>query len=615
MAMWLAWGAMAGAAGVYGWIWAKAGERGRKWLEWGLVVLVAGVSAASVLTHEPWRDETHAWLLAREWGTLELFGQMHYDGHFAPWHLLLHPFARMGAGVAWSGWISWAINAAAVAWFARKAPLGGWAKAAAGLSCVFLYVNPAISRCYVLVPPVLFALAAMWGERDGRPVAFGALVALLANTHLYMEGTAGLVALVYACENVFRRRDGRKWRECGRQLAGLGVMAAGICVAMVQLVPALWDPGLCFADSGNGPVTELRWFLQGFGAWPMAMAALAGMAWLGMEAWRRDRGAFAVYAGTLAYMAGFAVFLYPAHIVNRALLWWPVALGAAWVLGAGNGRKAGLTAAVALIGTGLMRPDMTWGDWVGEYDPLAGACRYLAERYGTEAEVWVNGGDLCTEVAAAYLGNVMDWRTGTRRERFSMAVAAQKPVPAFREFLDIHFGNHPEEESVLVLGSEAGWNGLTEEDAEKSGAAVEYVSPPPLCPFAHRVFVMRAGRGNPKERGEFWLRRGAEFLERGKAERAVAAWQLAVRLDGEQWVAMNNLAWIFAKAGRVAEARAWIDRAMGCEEARKNAGVWDTEAEVRRAEGDEPGAREAEGRRNALKGRQKSVGEETHGRT
>ena len=604
--MWMAWGGMAGAAGLYGWAWAKTGKKGRAWLEWGLVAFVAGVSLASALTHEPWRDETHAWLLARDWGAWELLGQMRYEGHFALWHLLLHPFARLGAGMVWSGVISWAINAATVAWFVRKVPLGGWAKAASALSCVFLYVNPSISRCYVLVPPLLFGLAALWEKRDERPIAFGVLAALLANTHLYMEGTAGLLFLVYAWENVFRRSDGKGWRECGRQLVGLGLMGAGICGAMAQMVPGLWDHGICYGGTGNGWKADLGWFLQGFGSWIGLAGAVAGLVWLGVEAWRRDKGLFVLYAGSFAYMAGFSVSLYPAHVLNRALLWWPVALGTAWVLGrrnrAGEGKGLWLTAAVALAGTGLMRPDMTWLDWRREYDPLQGACRYIEERYGRDAEVWVNGGDLCTEVASAYLDHLMDWRTGGRTERFSMAVKAQKPVPSFQEFRDLHFLNHPGEESVLVLGSTAPWSGLGTEDATGSDVQVEYLSLSPLCPLSHRLLVMRARRGDPAENGTFWLRTGVELLEKGEPARAVAAWNLAVLLDGRQWEAMNNLAWVFAKAGRAAEARAWMDRAMGIEEARENAGVWDTEATVRRAEGNEEGAREAEEVRDRLRG-------------
>ena len=605
--MWVLWGAMAGFAVVYGWVWEKSGPRGRMRLEWGLALLVSAVSAVSVLTHEPWRDETHAWLLARDWSVPELFVQMHYEGHFALWHLLLHPFARLGAGVVWTGWISWAINAITVAWFARKAPVGGWAKAAAGLSCVFLYVNPAISRCYVLVPPILFGLAALWKVRDERPIAFGTLAALLANTHLYMEGTAGLLFLAYAWENVFRRHDGKGWRECGRQLAGLGLMGLGICAAMAQMVPGLWDHGICFGGTGNGWRTDLAWFFQGCGSWLGAGMAVLGVVGLGVETWRRDRGAFTVHAGSLAYMAGFSVFLYPAHVLNRALLWYPLALWSAWVLGERGGKKAWLTVAVALIGTGLMRPDMTWLDWRKEYDPLPGACRYIAERYGRDAEVWVNGGDLCTEVASAYLDNVFDWRTGRRAERFSMAVKAQMPVQALFEFQDVHFLNHPEADSVLVLGSTAPWSGLTGEDMKEAGASVEYLSPQPLCPYSHQVFAMRLQRGNPVERGAFWLRMGNGFLGRGESGRAVAAWKLAARLDGGQWEAMNNLAWVLAKAGRVGEARTWMDRAMEHEEAKVNAGVWDTEAAVKRAEGDEEGAQAAERRRDELKTAQSSM--------
>lgn len=586
--MWVAWAGMAGIAGGYGWLWRKAGEKGRIWLEWGLVVFVAAVSAVSVLTHEPWRDETHAWLLAREWNVRELFGQMHYEGHFAPWHLMLHLPARAGLPVESMGWLAWAINAAMVAWFVRKAPLGGWAKACVALSCGILYVNPVISRCYVLVPPVLFGLAALWQKRDEWPIVFGLLVALLANTHLCMEGTAGLLFLAYAWQNVFGRSDGKKWRACGLQLVGLGVMGAGICVAMAQLVPVLWDPGICFTDNAFGWARNATWFFEGVTPWIGVVGVVAGLAWLGREAWRRDRGLFAVYAGSLAYMVGLSVFLYPAFVINRALMWWPVALGVAWALGAGGTaeRRKWLTVAVAVAGMGLMRPDMTWRDWREDYDGLQPACGFIAEKYGRDAEVWVNGGDLSSEVASAYLDNVMDWRTGRRAERFSMALAAQRPAKAFREFLDVHFANHPEAESVLVLGTTATWGGLTPEDVAQPETTVEYVSQYPLCPWSPGVFAMRVERGNPADRAAFWVRAGTELAEQGEWGRAVAAWKLASRLDGRQWEAMNNLAWVFAQTGHAEEAREWIDRALEIPEARNRAEVRDTVEAVRRAEGE-----------------------------
>ena len=99
--------------------------------------------------------------------------------------------------------------------------------------------------------------------------------------------------------------------------------------------------------------------------------------------------------------------------------------------------------------------------------------------------------------------------------------------------------------------------------------------------------------------GTWWYQLGTARYRLGDREGALEAWRRAVLVDGGQWEAMNNLAWVALEEGRVAEARGWIDRAMEHEEAKESAGARDTEAKVRQAEGNEEGAREADARRDA----------------
>ena len=50
------------------------------------------------LVHEPWFDEALAWLIARDSSIYEiLFVTPHYEGHPSLWHLILVPFAKLGA--------------------------------------------------------------------------------------------------------------------------------------------------------------------------------------------------------------------------------------------------------------------------------------------------------------------------------------------------------------------------------------------------------------------------------------------------------------------------------------------------------------------------------------
>lgn len=591
-AMWLAWLGMAGFVGLYGWAWQKAGEKGRVWLEWGLVMLVAGVSLASVLTHEPWRDETHAWLLSREMGVGALWKEMACEGHFLPWFLLLWPFAHSGAPVWTMGVVSWGLNAVAVWWLARRSPLAGWEKAAAGVSCLFLYVNPAVSRCYVLGPLALFGVASLWKKRDARPVAFGLWVALLANTHLYLEGMAAAVFVAYAWENVLHREDGTGWRKCRRQWAGLGVMAAGGTLALLQVLPSLWKSVV--VEGGGMNVLEGTACLFGECVPQIGLVlAVAGLAGLGAVLWQADRGVFGVYAAGLAYMWFFSAFLYPADVLNRSLLWWPVALCAAWMAaGSLEGRGGWRIPAVVAAGLALARPDLTWADWREAYDPLPVVCRWIAGRYGADAEVWINGDDLSTEPAAVYLENIRDWRTGKRTVPISWGTRTYVQ-PAFADCVDAAFRFQPEVDSFLVMGSlaEFRFSGLEPEDFRRPGVEIEGVWTRVACPYATGIAVMRVWR-----RGRDWGALGAVRYQQGDREGAVAAWTRAAEEDDGQWAAMNNLAWVLLEEGRVAEAREWIDRALVHEAARASTGVRGTEEAIRHVEREGAGARGAERR-------------------
>lgn len=498
------WAAMAGGLALYGVVRWRSGEAGRRKLEWlltwGTWLAVGAASLALVALHEPWRDELHAWVQARDMPFPLLWHEMRWEGHFITWHMVLRSVAAWGAPVRALGVVSWAINWATLAFFAKKAPFGAAEKAVAMAAVPFAYLNPVVSRCYVLVPPVLFALAALWGKRDEHPVLFGGLVALLANTHLYMEGTAGLMALVFAWENVIRRADGKGWRECGRHWAGVGMMAAGIVVAVAQVLPSLWDESRAMGWH-CGWKADLLSFLGLSPTWGWKAAALAGACWAGWACWKRDKGVFAVYAGSLAYMVGFSVFLYSAAVMNRAVLWYVVFLWALWALG--GKVKARWRAAVMLaVGLALFRPDLMAADWRWEYDPLLGACKYVEEKYGADAEVWIHGDEMNLTGARAYLGNMWDWRTGEKAERMSMSLASWKGDRRFAEAIGEVFAKHPEKESVLVMGFPGGGSGLERSDTEGEGVEVEYRGAASVFGTAGEIVVMRVrvlpGQGRGK---------------------------------------------------------------------------------------------------------------------
>lgn len=66
----------------------------------GLTVLIIYISGLIFVGcfHEPWFDESQAWLIARCASFKELFTYVpHYEGHPPLWHLILSVFAKNGA--------------------------------------------------------------------------------------------------------------------------------------------------------------------------------------------------------------------------------------------------------------------------------------------------------------------------------------------------------------------------------------------------------------------------------------------------------------------------------------------------------------------------------------
>ena len=64
----------------------------RRWFPAGLTAAYALVLAFGLAHHEMWRDELQAWLPARDSADpADLFANLKYEGHPAPWCLLLMP--------------------------------------------------------------------------------------------------------------------------------------------------------------------------------------------------------------------------------------------------------------------------------------------------------------------------------------------------------------------------------------------------------------------------------------------------------------------------------------------------------------------------------------------
>ncbi|WP_263353102.1 hypothetical protein [Acidicapsa acidisoli] len=147
--------------------------------------------------HQPWVDESQAWLLARDNSLGDIFlKRLHYEGTPGLWHLLLWIASRLHLSFTAMHWFT-ALIGVATAWvILRHSPFPRIARIGLPFIFGFVYQTAIIARSYSLVPLLAFTLCILLTGKKDRPVAFAAVAGLLANCALVPAVmSSGFVAL------------------------------------------------------------------------------------------------------------------------------------------------------------------------------------------------------------------------------------------------------------------------------------------------------------------------------------------------------------------------------------------------------------------------------------
>jgi hypothetical protein len=197
-----------------------------------IYVVLGGIGA---LHHEMWRDETEAWLVARDAPLTELFAHLHYVGHPCVWFLILKPFAASGCPVETMQGIHLVIASTTIYLVMRFAPFPLLYRVLFCFGYFPLFEYGVICRNYAITLLLIVAILVLWPRRRLRPLQLGILLALLA--HTTSHGTIVAVALVSAwlVDTAVRFwRDRRRPWQIG---AGVLLAVAGIFLTYLQLRP------------------------------------------------------------------------------------------------------------------------------------------------------------------------------------------------------------------------------------------------------------------------------------------------------------------------------------------------------------------------------------------
>lgn len=110
------------------------------------------------------------------------------------------PFAKLGFPYFTTNIISWIITCLSAYLILYKAPFKFIKRTLLIFSFPLIYLFPAISRVYCLIPLAIILMCIFYKNRNEKPFRYLLSIVFLANTHILMYGMVGIVLLDYFIE-------------------------------------------------------------------------------------------------------------------------------------------------------------------------------------------------------------------------------------------------------------------------------------------------------------------------------------------------------------------------------------------------------------------------------
>jgi hypothetical protein len=379
---------------------------------------LACLLAAAQWCHEPWADEAHSWLLARDAGIVHLWGTLlSYEGTPGLWHTILYSLIR--AGLPYSGLsILSALIGLGGAWLlVRYAPFPLAIRLA--LPCTFFlaYQYAIVARSYVLLPPLLFATAMVYRSPVRRAGTLSLLLSLMALVSVHGLALSGLIWL-FANAGVVRRW--KKLLPTDRGRVGLGAAVYGLAVTAAVL--SAWPPAdAMFVTRPNWSAGHLLkvagdMLREPFAGGWIGSAAIVGFS---LPALRRG-GGLGIFVASFAALSAIGAIIYT-QVWHQGIVFvaW---LFAAWVSAGGGLPRmergmlhAALAAAIAVQGYWTFRTIRY--DWYQPYSGAADAAAYLQSSGIWNRELYAIG-YACTAIQPYFARNIFANVNGGRLEAF-----------------------------------------------------------------------------------------------------------------------------------------------------------------------------------------------------
>lgn len=191
--------------------------------------------------HEPWFDEAVAWQIAKNASIKTiLFEVPHYEGHPQLWHLVLVPFAKMGAPYELSlALVSYLFSGLSVALILKNGKFPRIVKLLVSFNYFIFYQYSVISRPYCMMMLAFVLLAMCYKRRNEYPGKYILCLVFLCATSAYGIVLAGGIAFCFVIE-IFKEKMLSKnlkslWRD--KRCYWLLVLLAFAMFLIISIMP------------------------------------------------------------------------------------------------------------------------------------------------------------------------------------------------------------------------------------------------------------------------------------------------------------------------------------------------------------------------------------------
>ena len=212
----------------------------------GLLVLsFLCIGLLNILTHEMWRDELQAWLIAKDSvSIMNLFSNLRYEGHPALWHMCLYFISRFTAQPIAMQFFHLLLAATTIYIFTRFSPFTKLQKILFAFGYFPLYEYAAISRNYAMGILFIFCFCAVFRTRTKNYLVLSCILFLLAQTSVYGLMIAicfGFTLIMeYVLDKNLRKSLGAKRTEL---IISACILILGIIGSVFQLIQPIDSGG------------------------------------------------------------------------------------------------------------------------------------------------------------------------------------------------------------------------------------------------------------------------------------------------------------------------------------------------------------------------------------